>query len=62
MRNNTSEKPYKCIECFKTLSDSGHLSGHMSVHTGKKPCECGECDNTFSCSSALPRYFRSHTG
>ncbi|NWW16168.1 ZN470 protein, partial [Falcunculus frontatus] len=39
----TGEKPYKSLECGKSLRESSHMREHQVIHTGEKPYECGEC-------------------
>ncbi|NXG13141.1 ZN570 protein, partial [Grallaria varia] len=31
------EKPYKCLKCRKSFSNSSYLRTHNRVHTGEKP-------------------------
>lgn len=33
---HTSEKPYKCKECYKEFSDKSVLMRHVKHHTGKE--------------------------
>ncbi|XP_064256975.1 zinc finger protein 676-like [Passer domesticus] len=42
------EKPYKCLECGKSIRQSSTL-----IHTGEWAYECGECGKGFSYRSTL---------
>lgn len=52
----TGEKPYKCLQCGKSLTHSIPLTVHQKVFTGEEPYKC------FRWSSEFAVHQRIHTG
>ncbi|XP_050089554.1 zinc finger protein 7-like [Anopheles aquasalis] len=51
---------YKCNECDTILRSTGHLVGHIAVHTGENPYSCSLCQRAFSNSTRLKLHLKVH--
>uniref|UniRef100_H0XE83 C2H2-type domain-containing protein n=1 Tax=Otolemur garnettii TaxID=30611 RepID=H0XE83_OTOGA len=61
-RIHTGEKPRKCSECGKVLSECSNLTTHLRTHTGERPYQCGQCGKSFNQRSSLIVHQRTHKG
>ncbi|XP_035775061.1 oocyte zinc finger protein XlCOF28-like [Anopheles albimanus] len=51
---------YKCNECNTFTHCTGHLVGHIAVHTGENPYSCRLCKRAFSNSTRLKLHLKIH--
>ncbi|XP_049458480.1 zinc finger protein 184-like isoform X2 [Epinephelus fuscoguttatus] len=49
----TNRKPFSCLSCGKGFASGGHLTRHISVHTGEKLLSCVICEKRFTLESQL---------
>ena len=44
MKNDSSERPYKCTVCNKGYNTLQDVKRHFTVHSDASPCQCRSCD------------------
>ena len=60
--DNANQKPFKCLQCFKSFSKKVYLSQHARIHSNERPYLCDKCDRRFTQLSHLYQHKRRHTG
>ncbi|CAL4103146.1 unnamed protein product, partial [Meganyctiphanes norvegica] len=60
LQKDAGEKPFKCSQCYKTLSKNVFLINHHRIHTGDKPYQCTQCDKAFSQHTYIIRHNKTH--
>ncbi|XP_027240209.2 LOW QUALITY PROTEIN: zinc finger protein 54-like isoform X1 [Cricetulus griseus] len=59
---HSSEKPYTCMECDRSLTCNLQFRRHKRVHIGERPYSYMQCDKSYTCLSHLRRHQNFHTG
>lgn len=49
---------YRCEQCGKRFTQTGHLASHMRIHNGEKPFDCKLCGKFFTEKSSVKRHLR----
>ncbi|KZT58428.1 hypothetical protein CALCODRAFT_468388 [Calocera cornea HHB12733] len=62
VRPSGAEKKFRCTECNRTFSTSGHRGRHMRIHTGERGymCPFPACHHTCSRRDNLHQHYRTH--
>lgn len=58
--SHTSQREFKCVICYKTLSSESTFKNHLKNHNRKKPYQCSQCPKSFATKSVLKRHMNTH--
>lgn len=61
MRTHTKEKPFKCVICGDTFSQSGNLKSHLFSHTEAKMFNCEHCNYGTNRKKLLIKHVAKHS-
>lgn len=56
-----SNKPFRCIVCFKTFERQSNYTVHLRTHNCKKSFRCEKCGIRFYSKSSFVKHKRIHT-
>ncbi len=58
LKHTATEKPFKCLQCKKSFSQSRYLRRHEQIHLEINPHQCSECGMTFKIKNGLNKHIR----
>ncbi|KAJ9585428.1 hypothetical protein L9F63_002775, partial [Diploptera punctata] len=58
--SQSTEKPFKCCDCFKNFTTKSHLNRHLRTHDTDEQIMCNICGKKFKCGSYLKTHLHLH--